>query len=64
MHFEQVVQVPTVGDKSKRWVFGTCKSDEEKPMDVAFGSRLMEIDTSTMYHFDDETQQWLPWGGE
>ena len=63
MHFEQVVQVPTPNG-NKRWVSGTCKAKEEKPKDVAFGSRLLEIDTSTMYHFDDETQQWLPWGGE
>lgn len=61
MHIEQTELVPRADGNHKKWIQGTCLSTEDKPTDVAFGSRLMEIDTATMYHFNENTSQWLPW---
>lgn len=61
MHIEKTELVPRADGNHKKWIFGTCLSTEDKPMDVAFGSRLMEIDTAIMYHFNENTSQWLPW---
>lgn len=63
MHIEQTELVPREDGSHKKWIMGTCTSSEEKPTDVAFGSRLMEIDTATMYHFDEDNSEWLPWKG-
>ena len=63
MHIEKTELVPRADGSHKKWIMGTCTSDEEKPTDVAFGSRLMEIDTATLYHFNEGTLQWLPWKG-
>ena len=63
MHIEKTELVPRADGNHKKWIEGTCKSSEEKPTeDIAFGSRMMEIDTSIMYHFDEDSSEWLPWG--
>lgn len=40
---------------------GTCLSTDTKPTDVANGSRLLEIDTSTLYLFDGANKVWRAW---
>ena len=37
----------------------TGKSTDEKPTDANNGDRFIEIDTGKIYHFDEETKQWL-----
>ena len=59
MFIEKKLLVPMQNGTNKLWIFGTCTSGEDKPTDVAFGSRLMEIDTATMYHFNGTT--WVAW---
>ena len=61
MYIEKRVTVPQPDGTNRDWIFGTCLSGESKPTDVAFGSRLMEIDTATMYHFNQNTSTWIPW---
>lgn len=38
-------------------------STDEKPITVVNGSCFIEMDTSTMYFFDEETTEWIPWSG-
>jgi hypothetical protein len=33
-------------------------STDTKPTDVANGSRFLEIDTGTVYYFDEENAEW------
>lgn len=42
---------------------GECLSTDTKPTgaDVANGSKLLELDTSTLYIYDAENQQWRAW---
>lgn len=49
-------------DKTARfYVEGTCLSGDTKPLDVDNGSKLLEIDTSTLYVFDLANEIWRPW---
>lgn len=41
-------------------VDGKCLSTDEKPTDVENGSSLIEMDTGTLYFFNETTKQWLP----
>ena len=40
---------------------GTCLSADTKPTDWDGGSILMEIDTSKVYIYDAENEQWREW---
>ena len=40
---------------------GTCLSTDTKPTDWDSGSILMEIDTSKVYIYDAENEQWREW---
>lgn len=40
---------------------GTCLSTDTKPLDLDNGSKLLEIDTSTLYVFDLENETWRAW---
>lgn len=39
---------------------GECLHGDEKPVNVANGSRLVEMDSSKLYFFDEENSQWRP----
>ena len=41
-------------------VEGKCLSTDEKPSDVGNGSSLIEMDTGTVYFFDENAKQWIP----
>lgn len=43
---------------------GVCLSTDEKPVDhhTMSGSKLMEMDTSKLFIWDDENAQWREWG--
>ena len=41
-------------------VDGKCLSTDEKPTDVENGSSLIEMDTGTLYFFNETEKQWLP----
>ena len=43
------------------YVEGSCISTDTKPDNVANGSILMEMDTSTMYMFDENAGTWRAW---
>lgn len=43
------------------YVEGSCISTDTKPDDVANGSILLEMDTSTMYMFDENARTWRAW---
>jgi len=40
---------------------GTCLSTDTKPTDWDSGSILLEIDTSKVYMYDAENEQWREW---
>lgn len=40
---------------------GVCLSTDTKPVNVANGSKLMEMDTSTLYVFDKANNEWRAW---
>ena len=40
---------------------GTCLSTDTKPTDWDGGSILLETDTSTVYIYDAEAEQWRAW---
>lgn len=44
------------------YIEGACLSTDTKPTEgIANGSKLMEMDTATLYMWDASGQQWLPW---
>ena len=45
----------------KMYVEGTCLSTDEKPTDVENGSKLIEVDTSSVYIFDAQNNVWRKW---
>lgn len=46
----------------KDQIEATCLSSDTKPtQDVANGSILMEMDTSTLYMFDEASNTWRVW---
>lgn len=46
----------------KAYVEGSCLSSDTKPTtNIENGSKLMEMDTSTLYNFDEESRIWRPW---
>ena len=59
--FENAVLVPPQGRANSKYIIeGSCLSTDTKPTDVANGSILKEMDTGTLYFFDEEGTQWLP----
>ena len=59
--FENAVLVSQPdGENSKYRKEGSCLSTDTKPTNVANGSILKEMDTGTVYFFDEAGQQWLP----
>ena len=61
MFIEKEVLIQQADGTVKPWIQGTCLSTEDKPTNVVFGSRLMEIDTATMYHFNQNSSTWVAW---
>lgn len=51
---------PEGGADHKYRVEGSCLSTDMKPTDVANGSILKEMNTGTVYMFDEAGEQWLP----
>lgn len=47
----------------KEYFEGSCVSADEKPTDqsVGNGSILIEMDTSTVYMYDEANQAWRAW---
>lgn len=43
------------------YIEGECLSSDSKPTKVANGSKLLEMDTSTLYVFDSQNQTWRAW---
>lgn len=54
--FDKVIQL--IG---KKYVEGKCLSTDVKPTTYANGSILMEMDTSTLYMFDEKNKTWRAW---
>lgn len=50
----------TRGNIIKPYGEGICLSTDEKPVGMSNGSSLIEMDTGTVYYFDEEHSQWLP----
>lgn len=48
-------------NKGKSVVEGVCLSTDEKPTNYGNGSMLMEMDTSTLYMFDEDSKTWGAW---
>lgn len=58
------VKRPAHGDNSGgivNYIEGSCISTDTKPDDVANGSIMMEMDTSTLYMFDENAGTWRAW---
>lgn len=47
--------------KQQHYIEGACLSSDTKPTGVMNGSKLMEMDTSTMYMYDAEAEEWRAW---
>lgn len=45
----------------KQYVEGKCKSTDPKPTEYANGSILLEMDTATVYMFDEASEVWRAW---
>ena len=45
----------------KQVIEGECLSTDQKPTNVANGSKLMEMDTSKLYMFDEKNSTWREW---
>lgn len=46
----------------KTYVEGACLSSDTKPTeDISNGSILMEMDTATLYMFDETGAEWRAW---
>ena len=43
-------------------VDGKCLSTDSKPTDVANGSSMVEMDTGTVYFFDEAGTRWVAFG--
>lgn len=46
---------------SRMYKEGECLSTDTKPTNVANGSKLLEMDTSTLYVFDRGSETWRAW---
>lgn len=48
---------------SKKYVEGTCLSTDVKPTGKPLmnGSKLIEMDTSTLYMYDEANKTWRAW---
>lgn len=59
--FEKVTLVSSSEETgNKYWKEGSCMSGDTKPTDVANGSILKEMDTGTVYMYDEAGEQWRP----
>lgn len=47
--------------KGKSVIEGDCLSTDTKPTKYANGSTLIEMDTGTVYKYDDENDTWRAW---
>lgn len=47
----------------KKYIEGACLSTDEKPTAGVLmnGSKLMEMDTSTLYMYDEKNKIWRAW---
>lgn len=44
---------------------GQCLSTDTKPtLNIANGSQMVEMDTSKVFFFDEDGNEWLEFGGE
>lgn len=48
-------------NKGKAVVEGVCLSTDAKPTKYGNGSVLMEMDTSTLYMYDEDNETWGAW---
>lgn len=48
-------------DGSKTYVEGVCLSTDQKPMNVQNGSVMIEMDTATLYLYDEQHKEWKAW---
>ena len=48
-------------DGSKTYVEGACLSTDTKPTDVSNGSMMLEMDTATLYTYDEANKVWRAW---
>ncbi len=55
-----ITEVKTIRN-GKEVVEGTCLSSDTKPTAYGNGSILMEMDTSTLYMFDEANRTWRAW---
>lgn len=52
------VKITRIG---KEVIEGTCLSSDTKPTNYGNGSILIEMDTSTLYFFDEAGNTWRAW---
>lgn len=48
-------------DGNKTYVEGACLSTDTKPTDVSNGSMMLEMDTATLYTYDEANEVWRAW---
>ena len=51
-------------DLGQVYYVGDCLSSDTKPTggNIMNGSKLLEMDTSTLYIYDKASQEWRAWG--
>ena len=52
---------PLFNGAEKKIIEGECLSGDPKPLCYANGSKLLEMDTSTLYVFDEANKLWRAW---
>lgn len=55
-----ITEVKTIRS-GKEVIEGSCLSTDNKPLTYGNGSILMEMDTSTLYMFDEKNKTWRAW---
>lgn len=48
-------------DSEYPYIEGSCLSTDTKPTNVANGSKLIEMNTSKLYIFDEANKTWREW---
>ena len=46
---------------TKNYAEGSCLSTDDKPTEYANGSKMLEMDTSKLFVFDEANNTWREW---
>lgn len=56
-----ITETKKLNKNGKSLIEGTCLSSDTKPTTYVNGSILLEMDTSTLYFYDEANSTWRAW---